>query len=65
MAEDKAVRGKLEFDMKETIAREDALGTVIVPYGNPRGARGVSKKLYPRESIVHGESRDMRLPSFY
>jgi hypothetical protein len=35
--------------MKETIGREDALRTVIVPYGNPTGTRGVSKKYYSRE----------------
>jgi hypothetical protein len=43
------VRAKFEFDMKETIGREEALRTVIVPYGNPTGTRGVSKKNYPRE----------------
>lgn len=43
------MRAQFEFDMKETIGREDALRTVIVPYGNPTGTRGVSKKNYPRE----------------
>ena len=53
--------------MKETIEREEAVRTVIVPYGNPTGTRGVSKKHYPREreSTVQGESQDMTLPSFY